>query len=420
MKRLGDKNLSIIHISDIHLGLFSISKDAESPEAFEDFFSLLEDQLKKAIEDESVKCAIITGDITSKGIKKYYTDSHFERILNLFTQKQIPILICNGNHDLKRNLIYQGEQFQYYVDIIKKKLNFLNCSLSNKFDKNQISYILLPNYNTILLSLNSCQYIKENEGKHSNSLNLGVLRVTDIREVIDELKKKYSNTAFENMNKFLVCHHDIRSLEQAQISLSYLKSQNIKFIFSGHIHRESNITDNDLGITNFTAGSLLSNIKSRIDNISMLVHQPQYNLYTIDLFNGTIQPKTIKYTDKAEWNTSNGENIAFHPILSFDIEVFSEIHNIPDTLKSKLKTLGFDRFNVDPFYDFLMTGSQGKSQPGWIIDNDDTQEKVDLIKEWIIKHFDEVEQGLRKVIIIKNTKKFLLQLPKELLIGDIS
>jgi len=148
----------ILHFSDLHFGRLSLIKDSELNYDFLDFKFQLKNLLNKLIYSNKIKIIIITGDIGSYG--KIEDNELIKEFFELFSIKNIPILISIGNHDLKRESIIHNKQFTGFCNFIKKHKNQLKTNLSDNFDKNQSSYYYNPDLNCLFLAINSCVNIE--------------------------------------------------------------------------------------------------------------------------------------------------------------------------------------------------------------------------------------------------------------------
>lgn len=349
-------NFSILHFSDLHFGeknLLKFLKDnvGTSNALFDNFFYNFKLTIESIINsNNNVKLIIITGDLGSIG--EISENKYFKEFFQIFHIKEIPVIICPGNHDLHRELIQYGNstgQFLHYNEKIMKiydslgfieNENYIYC-LSKNFENNQSSYIFLKDENILVLSTNSCKSIelkKIGEDNNGNAiydqynLDKGFLLLEDLNELIKEIKVKLGLEIFQNSNKFLICHHPVlNDFNKKYTILNILESYNIIIIFSGHIHKYDFKTDERLHLKNFIAGSPLVNPILRTQDTEGGTTDLQFNQYRINSINKMITPIIYKYEeDSSKWISGT----LYNDKVSFDNWQIKATRNVFELLNS--------------------------------------------------------------------------------------
>ncbi|MHA1380906.1 MAG: metallophosphoesterase family protein [Candidatus Helarchaeota archaeon] len=431
---MGVTKFNFLHISDLHFGKSSISKDAFGTQAFDDFFSLIEDDFSKIIEEREIKCLIISGDIISRGEEFEFQNEYLIKFLRIFNEKNVPVLICNGNHDLQRNSIIEKRQFEGYKDFMKTNKKLLNIEYSDNFENNQAAFLFLEQYNLLFLSLNSCKYIENkiiseelkklpefsldpDKYLQKRYLNVGILSRRDLTNIFKELRRKFGEERLNYTNIFVICHHSIGDLEESDLSINFLKVNKVKIIFSGHLHKNKAVVRKDLDLINFIAGSFLSDINARTNDVDLKVNPPQFNLYTLDFENKTITPVVYKYRDDSRWKGEELPKETINFMISYhSIEDWCDKYGCNSIIyELERRDINLIIENTEDEYDFVMVNSADNQIPVWLIRDNDTQEKVDFLKKWIVVHFEKLNNGWQ-ILIIKKTTKFERQFPDRFLI----
>ncbi len=432
---LNDKAFNIIHISDLHFGEKSIARDSGFGKSFEDFFTLLITTIEKIMQDYSIKILIISGDISSKGDMDQLQNKYLMEFLQIFIKRSIPICIANGNHDLDLNSIESKSQFKEFTNFLKKKKKEFNVNLSKDFRKNQVSFKYLKDYNSIFIAVNSCKYIEkrlindeirnlnvEDRNKYLNQkyLDIGVLSMKDLSNILTELEDNFGKIQFSNMNKFLICHHSLKNLEDNKISINFLEENDLHLIFSGHEHNY--YYWNNQIIKNIGAGSLLVYLESRKNNISLNEVPIQFNIYAINVLKGKIQPILYYYNKDCKWVSESRKIVIFNPKIYYPIESWFEFHQIREEKRKRIKTnqiIGvYEVKNNKSSPSLTFIDKNGTTFNGFLIEETDTQGFIDQINKWFIENYNSIISGELNPLIIKNTteNRFFSQLPEEYVI----
>ena len=467
--------LNVFHTSDLHFGEKSIAKDFHFPGQFEDYFSFLKDTIYDILQKSSIDILIISGDITSRGESKQYHNQYLLEFLKWFNKHNIPICITNGNHDLVLESIANNNQFQDFMHFIKDNQSLLKCEISNNFTNNQISYVYLEGYNSIFLSLNSCGYIKkrtlfdkikdskfeeistkirdkiikkisstesnenligiinELEQEYSISLkeilenqldneylDVGVLKRTHLKEILEELSTHIGINRFKYLNKFVICHHPLEFLRKSKLNYDYLIKNNIHILFSGHFHDFDFQEDRQNRIINLGTGSILANMQSRKELLNFRENPPQFNIYDINLSKNFLQPTQFFFNLDEKWENKKMEKIydldlKFGTTLKNWAKVNKINENITRNLQERgLKVVFYKKQTSGPNLIFFNDNDQYIK--AFFLKNDDTQLKVELMKKWFLENLNYIDKFMDDMIIIKNTEKFKNQLPIEYII----
>ena len=266
--------MKILHISDFHFGNSSIKQDTIYPTIPDDFLYKTQKFMKTQLELPDL--VIFTGDLISKGKTANLKSPIILDFLKYFTHNNIPILVCNGNHDLVEGNIMTKTQFIDFNNFIMQHHKEFGINISENFNENQASYIDFPRYNILFISLNSCHNIITNKDQDFKKLATITYKLTD--EFFNELKKKVKY--FFYRNKFVIIHHPLEKLKKHIDSIKILKENNVKVVFAGDSHKFSN-TKYD-GINGITAGTLFGSNSIKWDQLNLIMHPNQFNYYNLD------------------------------------------------------------------------------------------------------------------------------------------
>ena len=116
--------MKIIHTADWHLG-----KSLKNQSLIDDQDYILKEFLK-LIEEEKPEAVIIAGDIYDRSIPPVEAINLFDEIIFKITEKKIPVLCINGNHDGAERLNFGSRFFE--------RSNFFITTLPNEKPKNII------------------------------------------------------------------------------------------------------------------------------------------------------------------------------------------------------------------------------------------------------------------------------------------
>ncbi|MFX0075510.1 MAG: metallophosphoesterase family protein, partial [Candidatus Hermodarchaeota archaeon] len=236
-----NKKFSILHFSDLHFGELSVQQMGKYKTSFDDFFYYFLKKVQGIIDDKSTDLVIISGDLTSRGKKKDLHNHFLMKFLDVFIENKVPIITCNGNHDLSREKIELGGQFDFYQEFINENKDRFQCELSKHFDINQISYVFLDSLNCLFFSINSCRNIEnrfldsKNEIHDKDYTDVGIFSAKELDLFLEEIRDKFGNR-YHSMNIFLVSHHPMRRFSESIYSIKCLSERNISIVFSGHEH----------------------------------------------------------------------------------------------------------------------------------------------------------------------------------------
>lgn len=242
------ENCFILHFSDLHFGKLSLIWDSELEYDFQDFMYSLNELLTKIITEKPIKIVLITGDIGSFG--ELQKNKLIEDFFKIFSKQEIPILICPGNHDLKRALT-KKKRFEDFCNLIKTYKKYLGIYFSEDFEINQSSYYYCSDINCLFFSVNSCVNIesvpvlkkkwcyllklfKREILYEKSKLDIGIYSKKLLGNFINEVKSKIEN--YESSKRFILLHHPISSLEKRPNKKIFLEQNEIYGVFSGHFH----------------------------------------------------------------------------------------------------------------------------------------------------------------------------------------
>ena len=386
--------MKILHFSDFHFGN-SIKQDSIYSTIEEDFIYKTLKYIKTEI--EKIDLVIFTGDLVFKGKT---SDLNNPTILDFIDQfKKIPILICNGNHELIRENIEKKIQFKDFSDFIKKHRKKYRIKLSKKFNENQASFIEFPIHNMVFFSLNSCQNIISN--KEKDYKNLATLPYKSTDEFFIEVRKRIKY--FDYRNKFVILHHPLEKLKDHLNAIKILKENDIKIVFAGDSHRFSKTEQN--GIIGFTAGTLFGSNSIKWDQLNLIMEPNQFNYYDLNLDKNTILVSQFIYNDEQlDWCLKHKLSTEIELIKGWNLENWCKYFGIIQIYdKLEEKSINFIFKNISLETDYIGFTKKLEEIKIFYFENED-QKKVRLIKTLIRK------QKLNKevttnILIIDKTRK---------------
>lgn len=324
------KFFNILHFSDLHFGQQNMQKYAKYKLDFDNYFIIFKEKIESIInEEKNTLLVILTGDLGSRG--KIVVNKYLNEFLEIFSQNEIPILTCLGNHDLIQDKITLNEQFNEYVSKIRAIQKVLGCNegnsnyiykLSKNFSMNQASYIYVNDMKALFISVNSCKNIEKEfigmdiRGKKlydQDKLDVAFLSARDLVEIREEIKETIGDDKFSEAYKFLLCHHTVMNNKyEKELILNFLNDNNLRIIFSGHIHEYRLNKNLKLNLNNFIAGSPFVIPEERSKDNEFKTSDLQFSQYKIDAENKTIYPYVYEYRDK-KWvvNKKNGDKVGF-------------------------------------------------------------------------------------------------------------
>lgn len=402
--------MKILHLSDFHIGNGSLREDTPFPSVAEDYLYETKRYLQNSVDLPDL--LIFTGDLVSKGETSQLNDPMILNFLNQFIEKKVPILLCNGNHDLKMDKIEEKGQFVDYTEFVQKLKKRFRIDLSKNFKKNQASFIDFPGENILFISLNSCHNIINSKEKKSQPATLP-LKLTD--EFFLELKNSIKDFNFRN--KFVVIHHPIEQLKDHHNAINLLKRYNVNLIFSGHYHKFSKIKIEN--ITGLTAGTIYGSNEKKWDALNLKMHPNQFNFYNINVLEKKVSIfQHTKNLETAEWEKNQKITLELDLRRTWNLSGWCNYLKINPVVK-QLKDKKIQRIFEDTskHSDFLGITTQNNIIKIFVLKREN-QLKVNSIKSFIKNRF--VKKEKKNLIIIDKTGKLKGQLPSEIIIECVN
>jgi DNA repair exonuclease SbcCD nuclease subunit len=398
--------MKILHISDFHTGSKSIGHDTPLPLKEEDFIFKTQEFIENEVDLPDL--IIFTGDLVSVGNTSDLNNPEISEFFQPYVEKKIPILMCNGNHDLEEGFVRDGWQFIDYTSFILEHQNEFQVKVSKDFINNQASYIDFPKWNVLFLSLNSSPNIVKNSDPELKRASLGYKKTILF---LDEVKEKIG-FEFQHRNIFVIIHHPLEELIKHNDSIILLEKFNFRIIFAGDSHKFSVVPyKSHIGIT---AGSIFGSLEGRTDKLNMTTKPNQFNFYHLFPFDKRLQ--IIQYKndlEKEEWIIGNtkSKNIIFR--RKWSTEDFSNFLNInsQDLYKFSIQFLTDDLSKESDFLGFDLSGNKFLI---YQLEKED-QKKVNFIQN-IYKQIILKNQKFEKLIVIDKTYKLKCQIPHKYII----
>ncbi|MBN1215721.1 MAG: metallophosphoesterase [Candidatus Lokiarchaeota archaeon] len=401
--------MKILHISDFHFGTSSIDEDTIYPTISEDFLYRTK---KFILENLSIPDLLIfTGDLVSKGNTMNLENPIIFDFLQPFIDKKIPILICNGNHDLKEENIENKTQFIDYVKFMEKNKNKFRINLSNNFRQNQSAYIDFAKENNLFISLNSCHNILTNKEKDYKKPATLPYKLTD--QFFNELKKKYKKK-FKYRNKLVIIHHPLEKLKNHHNTIRILKENGIKIIFAGDSHIFSKY--NYEGIIGLTTGTLYGSNKIRWDSLNLEMQPNQFNYYDIDTDRNLLNiSQYIHDLETGEWRLKEKYPLNISMCSAWNLENWCLSLNIESTFHElKKESIILIVEDLSKNADYIAIKKNNKILKIFIQERENQNYKVNFIKSYLKKKT--INNKEIDIKIIDKTGKLKGQLPSNIII----
>ena len=401
--------MKILHISDFHFGNSSIKQDTIYPTIPDDFLYKTQKFMKTQLELPDL--IIFTGDLISKGKIADLKSPIILDFLKYFTLNNIPILVCNGNHDLVEDNIVNKTQFIDFNNFIMLHHKEFGINISENFYENQASFIDFPLYNVLFISLNSCHNIITNKMQDFKKPATISYKLTD--EFFNELKKKIKY--FFYRNKFVIIHHSLEKLKEHIDSIKILKENNVKVVFAGDSHKFSN-TKYD-GINGITAGTLFGSNSIKWDQLNLIMQPNQFNYYNLYHEKDCIKiSQFIVDNESSNWIQKKQLSLDLHILKGWNLKDWYKYLGINKKLeKLETKSIEFIFQDVSKEADYIGITSELNRIKIFYLDREE-QQKVEVIK-YIYR-----EQQLKKknhdFIVFDKTKKLKGQI-STLLIEEV-
>ncbi|ACC85234.1 SAV_2336 N-terminal domain-related protein [Nostoc punctiforme] len=332
-----DKQIRILHLSDIHLVTTAQAQR---------YFTQLATDLTQNLNVKQLNYLVISGDIANRSTQEEY-DAAFELVDKLVKRYGLDpsrIVIVPGNHDLnwelsetaytfvpKRKLpnpLPQGKyidagsagalicdeseykkRFEYFSDRFYKKI--YNKPYPQEYDQQAIIHFC-PEDKILFLGLNSCWEIdheyRNRAGIHPNAIS----------SALDQIL----TGNYDGWLKIAVWHHPVNGAESMKNTafLEQLAVNDFQVGIHGHIHeaKDENFQyDTRRGIKIIAAGTFGAPAKEQVTGIPL-----QYNLLTLDPESGVMTVETRKkekadgaWSADARWSDKN------NPVPRYDIKL---------------------------------------------------------------------------------------------------
>ncbi len=332
-----DKQIRILHLSDIHLGTTTQAQC---------YFTQLATDLTQNLNVKLLNYLVISGDIANRSTEEEY-EAAFELVDKLVKRYGLDpnrIVIVPGNHDLnwelsetaypfvsKRKLpnpLPEGryidagstgalicdeneykKRFDYFSDHFYKKI--YNKPYPQEYDQQAILYPCLED-KILFLGLNSCWEIdheyKNRAGIHPNAITNALEQILSVN--------------YNDWLKIAIWHHPVNGSESMKNMdfLEQLAVSGFQVGIHGHIHeaKDENFQyDTRRGLRIIAAGTFGAPAKEQITGIPL-----QYNLLTLDPNSGMLTIETRKkekadgaWSADARWGDKN------NPMPRYDIKL---------------------------------------------------------------------------------------------------
>ncbi len=398
--------MKILHISDFHFGDSSIKQDTIYPTIPDDYLYKLQKFIKLNLDLPDI--VIFTGDLISKGKIADLKRPTILDFLKKFTDNSIPILICNGNHDLVEDDIKNKTQFIDFNNFILEHQKELGINISEDFYENQASYIDFPRYNTLFISLNSCHNIITNKEQDFKKPATISYKLTD--KFFNELRKKIK--FFSYRNKVVIIHHPLEKLKDHLDSIKLLKENDVKIVFAGDSHKYSYIRYE--GIIGITAGTIFGSNSIKWDQLNLTMQPNQFNYYSYDFKRKCLNvSQNIMDIESGNWKLKKSLPVDLKFLTGWSLEDWYNYLGLNKELeKLKTKSIIVVFEDISKEADFIGITRDLEILKIFYLDKEE-QQKVKIIK-YIYR-----EQQLKKknhdFLIIDKTKKLKGQISATLI-----
>lgn len=400
--------MKILHLSDFHIGEQSLNNDTKFPTIPNDYLYIL----KKFISNKLSKpdLVIFTGDLVSRGKTIDLNSPIIEEFFQYFIKARIPILCCNGNHDLDENMVQDKKQFMDYSMYILKEHEQFGITLSDRFSDNLASFIDFPKYNSLFISLNSCFNIISSSNE---TLKPATLPYSIIDPFFRELRNKVG-WKFDHRNKFVIVHHPLEKLKEHNDSIRILHENRILGVFNGDSHK-FDIDDRSIkGVLGMTTGTMYGANKIKWNDLNLIMQPNQFNYYELEINRMEISiGNYIRDLSNGEWCLGNEKTIPLDLEKLWTISEFSKQFHINEEKfkQSKIKYVFRDTSREVDYIGFTSKGLKS-----YIFHlNSENQVKTNIIRDFY-KESQLHNLKSTPLLIIDATHKLKGQLPEEIII----
>jgi len=241
--------ISILHLSDIHLG----TKDIATK-----YLTQLKIDLKKQLNTHKLNYLVVSGDIANLSIPDEYDAAIllFEGIINQFELNRNHVIVTPGNHDLNWKISENSYKYipkhkvpdtldEKYItlgengalkrdkELYKQRFKNFNDYFYEKLFGKQYPFdyidqgLIFYNEDILFLSLNSCWEIDH----HFTD------RVSINMESLSKSLNEVSNFSSENLIKIAIWHHPVAGTQMMNDDfLELLSISGFNICLHGHIH----------------------------------------------------------------------------------------------------------------------------------------------------------------------------------------
>ena len=333
-----DKQIRILHLSDIHLGTSDQAKK---------YFAQLATDLTQNLKVKQLNYLVLSGDIANYSTIEEYNAAFelVDKLVNRYGLNPDRVITVPGNHDLSWDLSEEAydfvskrklpktlkeeeyidagnlgafirdeeryqKRFKHFSDRFYKKVYSRTYPL--EYDQQAILHPC-PEDKILFLALNSCWEL-DHHYKDRASINPNA-----ISNAIDQILTRN----YDDWLKIAVWHHPVTSSESMKnvAFLEQLAVNRFQVAMHGHIHeakKENFQYDTDRGIHIIAAGTFGAPIKEQVTGIPL-----QYNLLVLNPDNGklTVETRKKEKIDGAWSADARWGNISTNPSPRYTISL---------------------------------------------------------------------------------------------------
>ena len=267
--------MNILHISDFHY--------CEDNTIYEKVITAIIDTINK--EFIQIDCILFTGDLVYYGDKtEDYGNAKkalFDRLVKELGIDPSNVIICQGNHDIDRKIIYPTaynsfntiyntneainklyrDRDQSFIDSLQPSNNY--SSFEKQFYNSQTDDFFSDLYTIHFRSFNDVLYgfacinsawLSALDGKGKNDRGNLLFPPMVLEEVVEKLKRR-------NCRKVLLIHHPLHFLKEYNATeIEKIVFNSFDLMFSGHIHKahSGSVHDGNNGLYIHVAKASLS------------------------------------------------------------------------------------------------------------------------------------------------------------------
>ncbi|MFA5658387.1 MAG: exonuclease SbcCD subunit D [Oscillospiraceae bacterium] len=131
--------MRILHTSDLHLGITLCGENLISEQ------EKMADRLVETAVAEKAEAVIIAGDVFDRSVASHSAVQLFDRLIEMLcVEKNIPVIICAGNHD-------SPERLALHKKMLRKSMLFVEGKLNSRLEPVVIgscAFYIVPFFNT--------------------------------------------------------------------------------------------------------------------------------------------------------------------------------------------------------------------------------------------------------------------------------